>query len=392
MEMKKRFIDSIAQMASYELKSFDVMGMFVDHNVQPSFIEYEKPVYYSYIMDKLNEIASHNTLQYTYSSKERYSKKFQYSYSYSFLTNEYKKLIVVNFLSSQKIKTIDLENPYDQNEDKNIICYNGVEVYYDPSLSKETYENILNILDSSRAKFKEEEIDESVGYLTMIMHNSQNGFYTKTFKMETWKYDYKDLTLHYGSKMETFHKTLVNKVEKLHKGVVLFHGDPGTGKTHYIRRLTRDLNAAGKTVIFIPNSVFELIGNPNFQEFMLENFSESAGEIVFILEDAEKILMKTKNGRSEQVSTLLNLGDGIMNDLFKIQLICTFNCEETQIDEAILRDGRLIAKRFFGKLSIEDSQNLVNSLNIDFTVVEPMTLASIFALQDKDANDILIEK
>ena len=75
--------------------------------------------------------------------------------------------------------------------------------------------------------------------------------------------------------------------------------------------------------------------------------------------------------------------------MFKIQVIATYNCDTSEIDDAILRKGRLIAKNTFKELSIEDSQKLLNKLEIPHTTNIGMTLADIYSFLDDD-DDILL--
>ncbi len=153
------------------------------------------------------------------------------------------------------------------------------------------------------------------------------------------------------------------------KGIVLFHGLPGTGKTTYLRYLIGQIK---KRVLFVSPSVAGNLMNPNFIQLLLENPNS-----VLIIEDAENIIMDRRTTNDSSVSNLLNISDGLLSDFLNVQLICTFNSSLTLIDEALMRKGRLIARYEFGKLGIEKAQRLSNHFGFENRVTKPMSIAEI---------------
>ena len=77
------------------------------------------------------------------------------------------------------------------------------------------------------------------------------------------------------------------------------------------------------------------------------------------------------------LSTILNLTDGILGDMFKIKFICTFNCKKSDIDSAMLRKGRLSLMYEFKKLSVDKVRKILN----DNSIQEEKTLANVYNLQ-----------
>ena len=48
-----------------------------------------------------------------------------------------------------------------------------------------------------------------------------------------------DLELNYGSEFLKIHDVIIDRLNSEYdKGIILLHGDPGTGKTSYIKHLT----------------------------------------------------------------------------------------------------------------------------------------------------------
>jgi hypothetical protein len=86
----------------------------------------------------------------------------------------------------------------------------------------------------------------------------------------------------------------------------------------------------------------------------------------------------------DQVSALLNLTDGMLADFIRLQIICTINCSAADIDQALLRPGRLICHRVFGRLDYTQASRLAESLGRKLPQTRDYSLAEIFAGNDTD--------
>ena len=179
------------------------------------------------------------------------------------------------------------------------------------------------------------------------------------------------LTDYYNDDFAPVHQEILFRLNQpKDKGIVLLHGAPGTGKTSYIRQLTKLVN---KKVIFIPPNMAEGLTNPSFLPLLMEN-----PDSILVIEDAESILLDRNFKDKSAVSALLNLSDGLLSDCLSIQLICTFNTDVTKIDSALLRKGRLIASYKFGPLDQNKAQELSRKLGNSASIEQPMRLADIF--------------
>jgi hypothetical protein len=186
-----------------------------------------------------------------------------------------------------------------------------------------------------------------------------------------------DIKLNYGEKFVKLHETIISRLNKNNdKGIVLFHGDPGTGKTSYIKYLTRLITE--KEILFIPPSMAESLSEPSIIPFLMEHKNS-----ILIIEDAEKVISdRSSNGSSVGVSNILNITDGILGDCLNIQIIATFNMKKEKIDQALLRKGRLICEHKFEALTVEESNELLKSLGKEKTVEKPTTLADIYNIDE----------
>lgn len=182
-----------------------------------------------------------------------------------------------------------------------------------------------------------------------------------------------DLELNYGDEFLKVHEAIVSRLNKDNdKGIILLHGDPGTGKTSYIKHLTTLVK--DKDILFIPPSMAEMLSEPSIIPFLMDHKNS-----ILIIEDAERVIADREgNGSPAGVSNILNLTDGILGDCLSIQIIATFNMKREKIDQALLRKGRLIAEHKFENLSIENTNKLFKHIDKDVVTTVPMSLADIY--------------
>lgn len=207
-----------------------------------------------------------------------------------------------------------------------------------------------------------------------LLINSGRGIGTKSLKISKPKLSIED---NYNEDFNEIHKNILKRLSKKNdKGLVLLHGKPGTGKTSYIRYLIRSLK---KDVIFLPPNMASAITNPELISVLIDHPNS-----IFIIEDAENIIVDRERNRTSPVSALLNISDGLLSDCLNIQIICSFNTDLSKVDSALMRKGRLIAKYEFKELAIEKAQALSEKLGFDSTIHSPMTLTDIYNQEEKD--------
>ena len=213
-----------------------------------------------------------------------------------------------------------------------------------------------------------------------------------------------NLDLHYGKKFKSFYDKLINSMQKTDKGLIIFSGLPGTGKSSLIRQLIPKISdELKKHIIIMPASLLHAITDPNFLDFMManytvdddeldftENYDDNADKkgVVLIVEDAEPLLVSETGKRTPAMSAILNFTDGIYNDFIDMQILCTINTDIKSLDKALLRPGRLLTSYYFDELTVEEGNALLESLNCEKRIDKPTVLSNIYALvNDSDIFD-----
>lgn len=254
------------------------------------------------------------------------------------------------------------------------IDYEGYKanIYY----TKEDKSHISFIKDivskQNRFKFNEKPIKRNNVHLLL---EKNRGFEIEEFELT--QSDTFDIDKNYNDDFKEIHELIVKSLnEKDKTGLVLLHGLPGTGKTTYIKYLTSLLD---KKIVIINNNLASNIDSPSFLSFLIDHKN-----IILVIEDAEKLISNRNEDRYSAVSGLLNMTDGLLGQCLNIQVICTFNTDVKNIDEALMRRGRLITRYEFGKLKKEKANNILKEIGSDRTTDEDMLLTDIFNIEEKE--------
>lgn len=134
-------------------------------------------------------------------------------------------------------------------------------------------------------------------------------------------------------------------------GVVIFNGQPGCGKSTYIKSLV--FRYPKTNFIVIPQ--YLLRNQEAFRKYLFATTPfDKTSRRIFVIEDCEKILLQREfndPGSSSVIGDILNYTDGIFGDLTRTKFIFTFNTDLKNIDKALLRPGRLFLRYEFSPLT-----------------------------------------
>jgi len=241
--------------------------------------------------------------------------------------------------------------------------------------------NIENIkwIENLNKKLNENiEKSSSIGFI--ISQNNSYKIIEKNIKSVILD---EDIPYLYGEKLSESLPKLIDILNNSEKGVNIFFGMPGTGKTSFIHYLIEKINK-NKRVVFIPSQFTQILIEPAFFSFAMKNLTNS----ILVIEEAESIIMDRKINPNSPVSSLLNLTDGFISDILKLQIIITYNTDD-RIDKALLRKGRLNFQHHFNGLTKEESIELINYKKLDNRIIDKLsnegnTLANIFNFDSEE--------
>lgn len=210
-----------------------------------------------------------------------------------------------------------------------------------------------------------------------VVYKDDYGFEKKAFDIKNVNVNIEE---NYNDDFKDISDQIIKNLNNTKSGLYILSGIHGSGKTTYIRYLTGKIK---RKIIFISPDMVDHITDPSFIPFLMDN-----SDSVLIIEDAEPALKKRgdDNWRSGSVSNILNLTDGLLSDCLNISIVATFNTDSKNIDEAILRDGRLINSYKFEKLSWNKASSLLEKRGIDIsdTDKKDMTLAEIYNYENRN--------
>ena len=299
---------------------------------------------------------------------------------------------IPNLISVDNIDDEDFKQWLEDNYKNEIVCLHCSEYY--SSLKHKLANNyhhfilkneiIVSIEDSCvyfhYTDFQKEYVtllyNESIKHIQQLKNtNHISMIYSNFGELKTKRLEIKkpkiNFNIHYNEDFYSIHKNIIKQLNKNDtNGLYLFHGQPGTGKSTYIKYLIHQLK---KKVIFISPKMAGELDNLSMTPFLLNNKNT-----VFILEDCEELIISREEVRNSNLSMLLNLTDGLLGESLGIQIIATFNTDVKNIDKALMRKGRLSQIYEFKPLAIDRANILLNKLGIMEKVNQPLPVTDIF--------------
>jgi len=161
--------------------------------------------------------------------------------------------------------------------------------------------------------------------------------------------------------------------------ICILNGEPGTGKTHLVRSFLSELDCV---FLIVPSNLISSLDSPEFLPLLLRVKDSHEKPIILIIEDGDTCLVPRKSDNMSTITSLLNLSDGILGSIMDIKMIVTTNAEIRDMDQAILRPGRLCKNINVGPLPYELANNVYRRLTgdqeVSLTKRKFYTLAEIY--------------
>lgn len=159
--------------------------------------------------------------------------------------------------------------------------------------------------------------------------------------------------------------------------LVILSGSPGTGKTYIVRSLLSAVPTAA--FILVPPHLMSELSGPEVLPALTQAKNEFNGPIVLIIEDADQCLVNRKEGDMSAISSMLNLGDGILGSILDIRILATTNAQTLEMDAATRRPGRLCRYIEVGQLDKDAASKRLSQLaGRPVQVSGEMSLAEVY--------------
>jgi hypothetical protein len=177
--------------------------------------------------------------------------------------------------------------------------------------------------------------------------------------------------------------------------LLLWHGDPGTGKTHAVRALTRAWKDwCSFHVVLDPEKFFgseaqymvNVLLRPDDDDDKDRGGKRGAPRWrLLIFEDTGELLSVDAKDRAGQgLSRLLNLCDGLLGQSLNVLVLITTNEDLGRMHPAVVRPGRCLSKVPFKRFDGPEARRwlLGNGITALERNVAAMTLAELYARLD----------
>jgi hypothetical protein len=162
--------------------------------------------------------------------------------------------------------------------------------------------------------------------------------------------------------------------------LLVWHGVPGTGKTHALRAL------AGAwrewcTFHYVLDPETLLGGDPSYLLDLLTWEDHASGERwrLVVLEDAGQLLRDDARG-SAALASLLNLTDGLLGEGTRALVLITTNEPVEFLHPAARRPGRCLCELEFERLPAAEARRWLQRAGAGADVTGPTTLSELYAL------------
>jgi hypothetical protein len=170
---------------------------------------------------------------------------------------------------------------------------------------------------------------------------------------------------------------LIKKINKSEKGLTIFSGENGLGKTTMAKHISTEIN---RMSIFIPNNMIELtINNPEFR-----NFIKNVGKTLLIIDDCEFLTSNQPYKLNHFTSSITQLVDGFISDTLNIHFLLIFNEDIENVDEDLLNCNSLLDSITFDYLETDVANDLYKSLGYSQKIKTPKRLIDIIKNNKSD--------
>lgn len=239
--------------------------------------------------------------------------------------------------------------------------------------SKELLENCLKQVKAILPEAPEP-IDSDISVRFWYLTNNGPTAVHRNISAPTWE----KLSTNYATVTKNALNHLMDDFTPTSGGkLILWHGEPGTGKTYALRALCQAWKSwCSSEYIMDPETL--LGGSPGYLASMVMESTSNLASLddddddevenrkwkLLIMEDTGELLTEHAKERSGQgLSRLLNVVDGFIGQGLKILVLITTNEEFQSLHPAVSREGRCLASIKFNHLNINEAQKFLKNNN-----------------------------
>lgn len=233
------------------------------------------------------------------------------------------------------------------------------------------YKHIEAVSDIGKAVLKDEAVEEYVH--AMVQKNGKLTFQrVGKPKQALERSNYSAAVLKgYDRVVKEFN------AEKPRGRIAIFDGPPGTGKSYALRALLSDIDGIH---VILPSHLVSSLADPSILPLLIDLKNSLQKPIIFYVEDADLVVSRRGSDNMSSISSLLNLGDGILGDCLDIRVIVTTNLSRADFDPAIQRPGRMVATVKIEALTPKEATAVYQRITgTEETIEKTMTLAEVYS-------------